>query len=79
MARRSPDVAVEALQGTTLRDRTPPGSVGALDPQATLSYQMQAWAASWATTRPCGVGLPNNGRVSQFNGCGAWSIALASV
>ena len=25
MARRSPDVAEEALQGTTLRDRTPPG------------------------------------------------------
>jgi hypothetical protein len=39
------------LQGppSAITLRIPPGSVGALGTQATLSYQMQAWAAPWVT------------------------------
>jgi hypothetical protein len=47
-------------QSVAIAVTTPAGSVGALGPKLTLSYQMQAWAAPWVTTRPSGVGLPNN-------------------
>jgi hypothetical protein len=55
---------------------TPPVSVGAFEPQASLRYQMQAWAAPWLAPRPSGVGLPNTEHGCQSTRCRTFSPAL---
>jgi hypothetical protein len=59
--------------------RTPPVSVGALRPQATLSYQMRAWAVPGVTSRPSGARLPNNSFYGFRSNPGSPLVALIRI